>query len=231
MLAPFNMPRWPLAAPWLLHPSRVAFPGRHSKHWLSNLKCFTSQKLTNTRTHTHSHNYNMSRGGSILTGQPGEQLPMLHRRNSSVMSAFPFDTHLPSYPCPPSVPFVSPCDCHHTLLCFISVPFPLFLLKLSSNLHIQLSSRGDSTVSRRAVVSACCLPSCAWPVGAHSRAWATSTEAEGATSLPKPLLLFPGRSLLGLFSLFFLVLCSALLFFLLFEVFTTLPAHNGKQKA
>lgn len=128
-------------------------------------------------------------------------------------------------------PFVSPCDCHHTLLCFISVPFPLFLLKLSSNLHIQLSSRGDSTVSRRAVVSACCLPSCAWPVGAHSRAWATSTEAEGATSLPKPLLLFPGRSLLGLFSLFFLVLCSALLFFLLFEVFTTLPAHNGKQKA
>lgn len=101
MLAPFNMPRWPLAAPWF-HSSRVAFPGRHSKHWLSNLKCSTSQQLTNTRTvhtHTDTHNYNLSRGGSILTGQPREQLPMLHRGNSSVMSAFPFDTHLPSYPC------------------------------------------------------------------------------------------------------------------------------------
>lgn len=159
-------------------------------------------------THRHSHNYNMTRAGSILTGQPGEQLPIVHGGNSSVMSAFPFDTHLPSsYPChsPSLPPFVSPCDCHHTLLCFISVPFPLFLLKLSSNLHIQLSSQRDSTVSRRAAVSACCLR--VLGQSGNGRAWVlvwVRQLAEGATSLPKPLLLF------GLFSLFFLVFFSFL---------------------
>lgn len=165
-----------------------------------------------------------------MTGQPGEQLTMLHRGNSSVMSAFPFDTHLPSYPChcPPS-------------------PF-CFALRLSSHI-IMLYFRAFSFIFIKTVVKftytalvpgrldgfppGCCLGMLSSFVRLASRACdlvrATSTEAEGATSLPKPLLLFPGRSLLGLFSLFFLVLCSA--FFLLFEVFTTLPAHNGKQKA
>lgn len=95
----------------------------------------------------------MRRAGSILTGQPGEHSPFLciEGRNPSVMIAFPFDTHLPSsvfHPSPRLI--VSPCDCHHTLLCFISVPFPLFLLKLSSNLHIVLLL---DRVSRRAAVS------------------------------------------------------------------------------
>lgn len=165
MLAPFNMPRWPLAAPWLLHPSRVAFPGRHSKHWLSNLKCFTSQKLTNTRAHTLTIITWVERKaywqGSLESSSPccieGIQALWVLSHSTRTFRLI----HVPL-----AAPFVSPCDCHHTLLCFISVPFPLFLLKLSSNLHIQLSSRGDSTVSRRAVVSACCLPSCAWPVDA-----------------------------------------------------------------
>lgn len=233
MLAPFNMPRWPLAAPWLLHPSRVAFPGRHSKHWLSNLKCFTSQKLTNTRTHTHthSHNYNMSRGGSILTGQPGEQLPMLHRGNSSVMSAFPFDTHLPSYPCPPSVPFC-------------------FALRLSSHI-IMLYFRAFSFIFIKTVVKftytapvpgrldgfppGCCLGMLSSFVRLASRGIAR----RGLHQLRLRVRLlcqsrcycFQAVACLGSFRSSFSFCALLCFFFLLFEVFTTLPAHNGKQKA
>lgn len=164
-----------------------------------------------------------------MTGQPGEQLPMLHRGNSSVMSAFPFDTHLPSYPCPPCRPvcFALRLSSHIIMLYFRAFSFIFIKTVVKFTYTALVPGRLDG------FPPGCCLGMLSSFVGQsrHSWAWATSTEAEGATSLPKPLLLFPGRSLLGLFSLFFLVFCSALLFFLLFEVFTTLPAHNGKQKA
>lgn len=148
------------------------------------------------------------------------------------MSAFPFDTHLPStYPChsPSLPPFVSPCDCHHTLLCFISVPFPLFLLKLSSNLHIQLSSQRDSTVSRRAAVSACCLRVLGQSGIAGLGSWSGYVNWLRVRLLCQSrCYCFQAVACLGSFRSSF-SFCA--LFFLLFEVFTTLPAHNGKQKA
>jgi len=166
--APFNIPRWPLASSCQRQiPGKIAFPGRHSRPWLSNLKYFRTQLLTHTyakqspSTHTlthirtHRHNYNITREGSILTGQERNPLQgCRHRNNPSVMSAFPFDTHLPSYPW-----LNPPFACLVIVITHYYALFPsllLFLLKLSSNLHIAGVDNRRATDSRRAAVSACC---------------------------------------------------------------------------